>query len=155
MNHSNDLAFRIYQSLLDGIGDAVRLGDFDRYMPFFQLPHVLETFEKRTVIETPEVMEAMFACMQGRMRELNVRELTRSCTVAQFDGPDTIRGCHDTRLIDRDGTLRDAYSALSTLRLINGQWLVAVGQYAEDTASIPSLSQRVYSEQLATAAAAQ
>lgn len=142
MTQSDDLARRIYQSLLDGIGDAVRLGNFERYMPFFQLPHILETFEDRTVIETPAVMQSMFEGIQSRMRDMDIPELKRTCSVALFDGPDTIRGCHDTHLINSNGILCDAYSALSTLRLSDGQWQVAVSQYAEDPASIPSLAQR-------------
>lgn len=152
MTQSDELARRIYQSLLDGIGDAVRLGDFDRYIPFFYLPHILETFEDRTVIETPEAMNSMFEGIQNRMRDMDVPELKRICSVAEFDGADTIRGCHDTHLINRKSILCDAYSALSTLRLIDGHWLVAVSQYAEDPVSIPSLTQRGFKQdQLATA----
>lgn len=142
MNDTDDLARRIYQSLLDGIGDAIRLCDFSRYRPFFHFPHQLETFEGATVVETPAALNVMFDGMCSRLQDLGVTELTRNCTVAQFGGPDTIRGCHDTRLISDDAVQHEAYSALSTLRLIDGQWQVVAAQYAEDNASLPTRALR-------------
>lgn len=142
MTDTDDLARRIYQSLLDGIGDAVRLSDFDRYLPFFHLPHRLETFEGVIEIDTREALMNVFVSVCSRLKELDVSELARDCSVAQFDGPGTIRGCHDTRLISQDGAVRDAYSSLTTLQLFNGQWKLSNAQYAEDKVSLPSLTLR-------------
>lgn len=127
----------------------MKLGEFDRYLPFFHLPHVLETFEGRTLIETPQEMRFAFDHVLSGLRDIRVEEMVRICTIAQFDGPHTIRGCHDTRLLGADKTLRDAYSGLGTLRLIDGQWLVTESQFAEETASLPSLTLRNYSQNLA------
>lgn len=152
---SDDLALKIYQSLLDGCGDAVNLRDFDRYLPFFQVPSALETFEGRTSIDTPEALELMFDKLQQGLRDIGATQMLRTCTVAQFDGPETIRGVHDTRLADDAGRVIEAYSGMSTLRLIDGQWRIALSQFVEETESLPSKMLRGCTQGSASATAAQ
>lgn len=142
MPPSDDLALKIYQALLDGSGDAVILRNFERYHPFFELPNMLETFEGRTQMDTIEALEQVFDRVQMGLRDLGATQMKRTCTVAQFDGPDTIRGVHDTQLLDANDKLLEAYSGMCTLRLGNGQWRVFLSQFVEETLSLPSKTLR-------------
>lgn len=152
---SDDIALKIYQAILDGSGDAVNLGSFDRYHPFFQIPSVLETFEGRTIVKTRDALRFAFEKIQDCLGDMGATRMERTCTVAQFSGADTIRGVHDTRLLDRNGTVLDAYSGMSTLRLIDGHWRVAISQFVEETVSLPSKTLRCVTDAMAAQAAAQ
>lgn len=138
MPSADNLAFRIYQAILDGSGDAVNLRDFDRFVPFFLIPSVLETFEGRRVIETPNAMRATFDKLQQILGDIGAVRMERVCTIAQFDGDNTIRGVHNTQLVDGVGTVLETYSGMCTLRLIDGHWRTSVSQFLEKKASIPS-----------------
>lgn len=142
MHLSDDIALRIYQAILDGSGDAVNLCSFDRYHPFFQIPNVLETFEGHTLVETRDALRFAFETVQDGMRELGATRMLRTCTVAQFSGAETIRGVHDTRLIDGNGIELQTYSGMCTLRLIDGHWRVSISQFVEETVSLPSRTLR-------------
>lgn len=152
---SDDIAFKIYQAILDGSGDAVNLRSFDRYHPFFQLPSVLETFEGRTMVETRETLKFTFDKIQDCLSEMGATRMERTCSVAQFNGSDTIRGMHDTRLLDSHDTVLEAYSGMCTLRLIDGHWCVSVSQFVEETVSLPSKTLRSITDETAAQAAAQ
>lgn len=155
MTIPDDFALKIYQALLDGCGDAVNLGDFDRYLPFFQMPSVLETFEGRMSINSPEALRCLFGKLQQGLRDLGATQMERTCTIAQFVGPETIRGVHDTRLLDDMGRVVDAYSGMSTLRQVDGQWRIALSQFVEESVSLPSQMLRGFNESSASATAAQ
>lgn len=142
MIHTDDLAHTIYTSVLDACGDAINLRDFSRYLPFFHLPHVLETFEGEMTVETPEELRAVFDILQNSLHELDIVELNRKCSVAQFVGPDKINALHETKLIDRSGTVQQAYTGLCTLCQIDGQWQLTRSQFAEEKVSQPTLTLR-------------
>lgn len=132
-------AQRIYQCLLDEIGDAITQKNFNKYRDFFQLPHRLETFDSTVIIETDADLRMMFDIACQRLESGDVKELIRNCTIAAFSDPKTIQGSHETRLIDQNHRIQDSYTALSTLRLEGGAWRVANSQYAEPNPSLPSL----------------
>ncbi|GAB5448136.1 hypothetical protein [Gymnodinialimonas sp.] len=155
MTLSDDLAFKIYQSLLDATGDAVNLQDFNRYQPFFQVPSVLETFEGRKSMDTPEALKLAFDKVQQGLQEIGATRMLRTCSVAQFDGPETIRGVHDTRLVDAEGRVIEAYCGMSTLRLHEGHWRIALSQFVEETVSLPSKTLRGFDQGPNSATAAQ
>ncbi|QXT40653.1 hypothetical protein [Gymnodinialimonas ceratoperidinii] len=139
MSDRNDLAVTIYQSVLDGYGDAINLNEFNRYLPFFELPHVFETFEGRVTIETAEQLRRVFDSLQTNMSVSGVRNLERTCAMAQFDGPETIKGVHDTNWRDASGTVKESYTGLCTLRRSDNQWRVAESQFAEEDTCRPTL----------------
>jgi len=135
----NDLAVKIYQSVLDGYGDAVNLNEFDRYLPFFELPHVFETFEGRVTIQTAEELRRVFDSLQASMAVSGVCTLERTCAMAQFDGKETIKGVHDTRWRDASGNVKETYTGLCTLRCTDNQWRVTESQFAEEDTCRPTL----------------
>jgi hypothetical protein len=132
-------AQRIYQYLLDEIGDAISQRNFKKYRDFFQLPHRLETFEATVIIESVADLKKMYDTTCQRLESGGIKELTRNCTIASLDTPDTIIGSHETRLIDGSNRIQESYTALSTLRFESGVWRVADSQYAESDPSLPSL----------------
>lgn len=138
MGGKDQRARDVYQRLLDEIGEAVILNDKDRYTENFLLPHSLQTLEKSFDIQTVLVLEDFFDKMVVRLKKLDVVELTRWCTVAEFIDAKTIRGCHETRLINRNVVIVEDYIALSTLTLVDGRWKVSSSQYAEPNPSIPT-----------------
>lgn len=138
MDQTAALAQTIYQSILEGSGDAVHLCDFDRYVPFFMFPHFVETFEGRIEIESPEMLHEIFKHIQEVLISLGGATMQRTCTVAQFTGKDLIRGFHKTELIDGSNSSREAYSGMCTLRLVRGQWLIAGSQFVEEKQAMPS-----------------
>lgn len=135
----DDLAITIYQSVLDGYGDAINLNEFDRYLHFFEFPHLFETFEGRVMIETADEMRRLFDSLQDNMVASGISKLERKCCMAQFDGPETIKGVHDSNWRDASGKLKESYTGLCTMRLTNGQWRVAESQFAEEDACRPTL----------------
>ncbi|WP_341864007.1 hypothetical protein [Gymnodinialimonas sp. 57CJ19] len=140
--HDNDLARTIYKSILDAYSDAITLGDFSRFLPFFHLPLVLETFEGERTVDTPEVLRFVFNGLHDSQHDLDIVEVKRTCSVAQFVGPDEIRAVHETKLIDRSGIVQQAYTGLCTMCQIDGQWQLTRCQFAEEKVSQPTLALR-------------
>ncbi len=138
MTQDSQRAKEIYQQLLDEIGTAIVDKDGSRYASHFSFPHKLQTFDTVVVIEDSETLERYFYKLVDRMIRLSVPELVRYCTIAEFVDPDTIRGCHQTRLINHDLILVEDYMALSTLTFFDGVWKVSASQYAEATPSLPT-----------------
>jgi hypothetical protein len=138
MDRNNQRARDVYQRLLDEIGEAVIVEDKDRYTENFLLPHCLQTLDKSFDIQTVLELENLFFKMVERLKKFDVIELTRWCTVANFVDAKTIRGCHETRLINRNFVIVEDYIALSTLTLVDGMWKVSSSQYAEPNPSIPT-----------------
>lgn len=137
MTPTPDLAKEIYQHLLDVIGKAHLAGDFDTYATCFALPHVLETFDRRTTIETREQLRTAFDTLRGHLDRVGVTSLTRHCTLAEFVDGDTIQGSHETWLVTDSHMIRDHYTALMTLRRSGAGWRLQSGQYATNDRAMP------------------
>lgn len=137
-NNSSEIAKAIYQRVLDDIGMAIKSKDVASYTKLVSLPHRIETFEETTNIDTPEKLSLYFTRTVQNLEDLNVPELSRSCTMARFLDADTIRGTHETKLIDRRMVIVDEYFSLTTLTLEGQVWKVSVSHYAEAKPSIPS-----------------
>jgi hypothetical protein len=138
MSEVEECARAIYQRLLDEIGSAIVERDRGKYVDFFLLPHRLQTFETSVNIVTPAELEAYFDKLVERLSDLGVSELTRHCTIANFLDDKTIRGYHETKLINQSLVIVDDYLALSTLTDTGGAWKVSASQYAEREPSLPT-----------------
>lgn len=131
-------AKEIYQHLLDDIGRAILEQDKDRYIGHFLLPHRLQTFERSLEITSTDVLGQYFDTLLQHIAERGVLELTRHCTLAQYVDAQTIRGYHETKLINQDMVIVEDYIALSTLTYSDARWRVSASQYAERDPSLPS-----------------
>lgn len=135
-------AATIYQALLDNIGETIRDGDFATYSSFVALPHAVETFEAKLTLETQSDLRGFFDQTRKRLAQLDVEGLTRTCTVADYIDDMTIRGCHETRLINGNLVIVESYMAMTTLQKRDGVWRARDSQFAENTPSIPSRALR-------------
>lgn len=133
-----ETAQEIYQGLLDDIGRAIIERDKDRYIGYFLLPHRLQTFKASLNITSPHEFGQHFDKLIQHISELGVFELTRHCTLAQFVDAHTIRGYHETKLINQAMVIVEDYIALSTLTYSDGRWRVSASQYAEPDPSLPT-----------------
>jgi hypothetical protein len=138
VNEERGNARQIYQHLLDLIGDAVYRRDFEKYCSFFQIPHRIETSESMLFVHSNEDLRMLFDLLCKYLRQGDIAELIRNCTMAEYSDPHTIKGVHETRLIDTNNRILDSYSALSTLSLSNSVWRVSSSQYADIGKSLPS-----------------
>jgi hypothetical protein len=133
-----DRARKIYQTVLDGICKAQADDDFDAYATFFLLPHTVETFDSRSIIETRDDLRMVFAAMRDHLDRAGVIAVTRLCSVAEFAGADTIQGSHETWLVTPRHLIREHYTALSMMVRTDTGWRSASGQYATQRRSMPS-----------------
>ena len=127
----------IYQNLLDIIGQAIECADFDSYAPHFSLPHRMVAPENSVIIRDQNHLRTLFDGMIDTLRRQSVKGLTRACTIAEFVDAETIRGSHDTWLLNEAAQIKQSYVALSTLRLIDGHWMVSDSQYDSASAALP------------------
>ncbi|MEM6940248.1 MAG: hypothetical protein AAF943_04600 [Pseudomonadota bacterium] len=131
-------AREIYQKLLDDIGDAFQREDFDVYVTYFVFPQRVQTFDRSVTLNGPEDLQKVFERMLARLNHLNIVDFARVCLMAQQIDDTTIYGYHETKLINRDLFITEAYTALSVLRLMPGGWRVSDNQYAEIDPLTPS-----------------
>ncbi len=122
-------AIAIYQRLLDEIGAAVSAGDFAAYAVHFSLPHPMQTAAGETLVQTEEDLRHLFDSTCNSLALRNLNGLTRICTIADYADDQTIRGSHETWLMNPQNEIRERYVALSTLRWRDGVWRVADSQY--------------------------
>lgn len=138
MPQTDDHARQIYQQLLDDIGSAIVAQDKARYISYFLLPHRLETFEKSVDITDAAMLGTYFDKMVERLLSIGVSELTRHCTLAKFVDDTTIRGYHQSKLINKALVIVEDYTALSTLIRVGPLWKVSASQYAEAQPALPT-----------------
>lgn len=133
-------AKEIYQELLDDIGDAHRQRNFDTFRRFFILPHWFVTFETERNIEDEDQLRLAFDAMCKHMDRVGISQPTRVCLLADFEGADKIKGCHESRLINGLNHVESAFVVFSTLVRGSDTWMVAESQYAESAPSLPSIA---------------
>lgn len=130
MSDEPQSAQHIYQELLDKIGAACGVGDFDAYSSYFHLPHLVQSFDDRMTISTRAQLHSMFKDLQRELEVHNVASMTRHCTAAEFQDADMIKGVHQVWLVSRTSEVHDSYISLTTLRCGADGWQVCKSQYA-------------------------
>jgi hypothetical protein len=123
-------AIEINQALLDSIGAAFDASNFDAYARHFRLPHPVQTFDRRMVITSREQLHSMFKDLRRELDLKNVVTMTRLCTSAEFEDPDTIRAVHQVWLVTRSKQVQDSYFSLTTVCRGSDGWQVCDSQYA-------------------------
>lgn len=120
----------IHQALLDRTGKAYLEGDFDSFATCFLLPQHVATHDGTRYLETRDDLRAMFLSMRAFFAERGATRLDRWNVATDFDGPDTIRATHESRLMAGEVVIQTAYPAYSILKWHEGAWKVAFSQYA-------------------------
>ncbi|MEP5760583.1 MAG: hypothetical protein ABJ327_14975 [Litoreibacter sp.] len=121
----------VAQYLLEQTGNAIMAGDFDTYLKSIYLPHVMETFHGRQVIETSEDARRVFEAMCTYLKSRGITQMVRHCSEACYQDNGTIASTHETRLLTENNILAQMpYLGLATLFCENGRWKVGSMQYA-------------------------
>jgi hypothetical protein len=124
-------AGRVSQDLLDVTGQAYLDGNAEAFVPHFDLPFLVETFEGEVTFETLQDMHAVFARMTHYYRTVRVIDIVRRCLSAESVSPDRILATHETRLVCVGNVLlNDPYTCLSELRRVDGVWKIGTQRYA-------------------------
>jgi hypothetical protein len=122
----------VSQYLLDETGAAYLGGDFDRFAACFHLPQHVATYGGTRELRNPDDLRDLFTSMRAMFALKGATHLDRRCLRAEFDGPDTVRAIHESRLMAGDKVIETAFPAFSILRRIDGVWKVTFSQYAVD-----------------------
>jgi hypothetical protein len=120
----------VSEYLLARTGEAYMVGDFDSFAACFALPQWIETFKGRSLIATPDELQALFNAVRSNFYRLGVTDLVRRCVAAEFRDPDTIEATHETRLLSGARLVQPSYPCFSVIKRTEQGWLVAGGQYA-------------------------
>ena len=113
-------------------------GDFEAFLDCFELPHPVETFEGRRVIEDRVELHAVFQAVRRHYKSLGVTMIARHCVEATFKGANTVEATHMARLMRRNALVQAPYPVFSVLRRVGGFWKIAHSKYA--IADAPKLS---------------
>jgi hypothetical protein len=89
-------AMAIYQDLLDRMGEALVTGEVTAFMRHIFLPCRLETDSASFLIETEAQACRHFNGFHEALKSQGTDAYTRIAKSAGFDGPDVIRGRHET-----------------------------------------------------------
>ncbi|WP_458791063.1 hypothetical protein [Yoonia sp. MH D7] len=143
---SNPIARKIGNNMLKETGAAIMTKDFARFAKSFSLPHMLTTFDAKGIIETEAELEHIFDANHAYFTALNVTDIVRVCTSADFDGPDTVKAMHVTQLMSGTQRVKDPYPAFAIITRTGGVWRFsksdyAVGQDSSLTKALNQLSQ--------------
>jgi len=134
-----DEAVRIYQMHLDEVGHAIEQGDFDGYAPHFTQAHEYETAVGNVRISSPVALRLLFDTLCGVLERHDLPTLDRVCVGADFIGPTTILGRHQTRVVRRDAIVAESFSARCVLKLRGNRWRLARVHVAEGPSALPAV----------------
>jgi hypothetical protein len=146
---TEDDARHITQDFFDRQGEALVAGDNEAGQAFWDLPCTLENMDRRTVVATPEDMQAIFDCFVRQMQSQQLTDMVRTCREVTAKDPTTIWATYETRFI-RDGKfLSDLqYTAFVVLRMRDDRWKASTLQMAVDNPLSASLSERAAMQEL-------
>ena len=128
-------AHEIASGLLQQTGDAMMRFDFPRFAAAFHVPHEIETFEGTRVLKSQEDLARVFKAVHERLRREGVTDYVRRVIIAEFRDEDTIVSTHETRWTNGMQLLMDSYPAKTTLKCVDGSWLLYDSSYAVDVSS--------------------
>ncbi len=123
----------VSQTLLDITGKALMTHDFDPFASVFLLPHEFETFDGKSLVSTRRQLHDLFRSMCSYHDSLGVTDLIRECIAAEYKSDTTIAATHLSHLMRNGTRLTEPYPVFSTLKKINGLWMITSGKYAVDS----------------------
>ncbi|WP_341365388.1 hypothetical protein [Yoonia sp. BS5-3] len=126
-----ETAKQIYQGALDRIGKAYFDNDFAAFQAEVYVPHHYTTQEgtEHVIANYAQLREA-FDCFRDYFIGLGVTDFVRTCTGAMYLSETKIIGGHDTEVLQSGTRIRDPYSVMSIMELIDGVWQVCSSENA-------------------------
>lgn len=123
-------AREVSEHLLEATGTALMCGDFDSFQQHFLLPQELQTFEGMRVLKHVDDLKSAFEAVRSFYHRTGVTDIARHCIEAAFKDEQTIEAVHETRLLSGHVLCKMPFATLSTLRLVDGHWMVNGTSYA-------------------------
>lgn len=117
-------AYDITDPMIRETGEAIKSGDFEKYMRHFAVPFVLETFEGKHLIGSQQEMKQHFDGVRAFRAENGIAYSKRENISAEFQDDRTIALVHVSHLFLADDTRFDRpYPTYSVIRETDGRWL--------------------------------
>lgn len=118
-------ALRIYQDLLDHMGDSLVAGDAPRFLRHVLLPCHVITETETIIIDSPAKADRHFHGFHGALMAQRVDAYTRIASEAQFLAPDRIRGQHQTIITSAGKTVVPRFDNEMEITRRDGIWGIA------------------------------
>ena len=128
--YDKSTALGVAEYLLDCSGQAMRDGDFERFLTCFQIPHKIDTFDGSKILRNREEFLQTFQEVRKYQQNNHVTDVVRRVVSARFVDPETVHTTHETRMLCGSFMLQDSYLTYSEARKINGAWKLTFSQYA-------------------------
>ncbi|WP_342078563.1 hypothetical protein [Yoonia sp. SS1-5] len=123
-------AKRIYQELLDKIGQSYFDADFAYFRDVIHVPHTLHSQGQTVHVDTDEDLRAGFNKFRSYLAGIGVTEFIRTCEDAMFLNEQQIIGEHTSHLLRNGVWSREPYNVRSMLRRTDGRWQVCSSENA-------------------------
>lgn len=139
-------AKEIAEFVLEETGAALLSNDFDAFVPFFYVPHTIETPDRKTILKTRSALKEVFDRVVQDYAEHNVTALMRINEHACFHGPFKIETMHVTHMMSGNLRIKDPFPSYGWLEFIDNRWQCTSSQYAVDTNTAVDLALRAATE---------
>ena len=120
----------IVDTTLQSTSKAILARDFDAFHACFALPLLLETPDRKLVVETVDEHRRLFERLIEGYACRAVTDIIRVCEVAEFLSPTVIRYMHISHIMSGDRRVEDPIPTLATAELFGDTWLTTTAQYA-------------------------
>lgn len=124
-----DTPGEVMEYILDETASGIFEDGYVRLLDCLSLPHEVESFDGFRRMETPTDLRDYIDRMRVYYRSIGVTDLVRRVLEAEFRGPDTVVGTHETRLVGNGVLLADPYPVFSEVRRIDGKWRLISAKY--------------------------
>lgn len=129
-------ATTIADDLLQRSGAAMLSGDAQAFVSCFALPQEFETASGKVLVQSRQHLTRMFLAVQSHYKAMAVTDMVRHVVHAEFRNSETITFTHESRLLQGNVLLQEAFYVFSIVKLIEGEWLVAASTYGPTDDSI-------------------
>ena len=122
----------VTQISLDETAIALKTGNARLMVSWFSAPYRVETYDSVRILETEDELVRLFDEVREFYDANGITDLHRRCVAASRRGDDEILATHETRLLHDTRLVADPYPSLSTMRWIDGRWMVTGTSYGAD-----------------------
>lgn len=119
----------IVDDTLTRTGHALMHDDFDTFVAYFKLPHIIETFEGRQNVETAEDLKNLFHSVRAFHHRMGIDRIVRSCRQAEYKDEDTIEGVFEALFFSGNTLVQSVHSTFVVLARTDGIWQVGYNMY--------------------------
>ena len=134
------LDFEAAQAVCEALLEKTRIGildgDLDVFKECFALPHAVETFEGRRVLETIEELEDLLHCVREHYHSLGTTDLVRHMVAAEWLSDNKLRASVECRVLNGVQLVLAPYIIFANYEKIDGMWKIRDSIYVIDDAPL-------------------